>query len=118
MPHTVLIADDDPPILDLVGQVLMEEGYHVRFAGDGLAALEMALADRPDLILSDLMMPRLDGLTLAARLREQCPAVPVILMSAARPPLAGAAIDFIAKPFSIPHLVAAVAGALATVAAL
>jgi CheY-like chemotaxis protein len=112
MPRTVLVADDEPPILDLVGEVLMAEGYDVCFASDGLEALDQALSTRPDLVLTDFKMPNLDGLGLAERLRERDNSVPILLMSAAPPTVISPGIGVIRKPFNIPQLVTAVADAL------
>jgi DNA-binding response OmpR family regulator len=112
MPRTVLIADDEPPILDLVGEVLSAAGYDVRLATDGLDALDQALATRPDLVLTDFKMPNLDGLSLAQRLRERHHSIPILLMSAAPPSVTSPGIGVIRKPFNIAQLVTAVADAL------
>ena len=112
MPRTVLIADDDPPILDLVGQVLTAAGYDVCLATDGLDALNQAVSVQPDLVLTDLMMPNLDGLGLAARLRARDHTVPILLMSAVLPSETSPCTGVIRKPFNIPQLVTAVADAL------
>lgn len=112
MPRTVLVADDEPPILDLVGEVLSAAGYDVRFAIDGLDALDQALATHPDLVLTDFKMPSLDGLSLAQRLRERNRSMPILLMSAAPPSVCSPGIGVIRKPFNIPQLITAVADAL------
>ena len=114
MPRTVLVADDEPPIRDLVGEVLTAAGYDVRLAIDGLDALDQALATHPDLILTDFKMPNLDGLSLAERLRERDRSMPILLMSAAPPSITSPGIGVIRKPFNIPQLVTAVAAALDT----
>jgi CheY-like chemotaxis protein len=113
MPRTVLVADDDPPILDLVGGVLAAEGYDVRLATDGLDALDQALTTAPDLVLTDFKMPNLDGLSLVERLRERDCAVTVLLMSAVPPTTSAPIAGVIRKPFDILQLVTAVANALA-----
>ena len=113
MARTVLVADDEPPILDLVGEILTAAGYDVRLATDGVDALDQALAIRPDLVLTDFKMPNLDGLGLAARLRERDDTLPILLMSAAPPAVASPGVEFLRKPFNIPQLVTAVANALA-----
>jgi len=101
--RTVLIVDDERYIVDLLSDLLEEEGYRVRRAYDGLAALEAIDADPPDLVLADVMMPRLDGLTMAATLIERGTRIPIILMSAAVTPR-NAGIAFIAKPFDIEEM--------------
>ncbi|MEA2513277.1 MAG: two-component system, OmpR family, response regulator [Thermomicrobiales bacterium] len=113
MARTVLVADDEPPIRDLVGEILRAAGYEVCLATDGLDALDQALTIRPDLVLTDFKMPNLDGLALAKRLRERDHSLPILLMSAAPPSVTSPGIEFIRKPFNIPQLVNAVASALA-----
>ncbi len=96
----VLIVDDEHYIVDLLAELLEEEGYGVARAYDGLAALEEVGRTRPDLVLADVMMPRMDGLSLAARLLEQEPRLPIVLMSAAVTPRTDH-VAFIPKPFDI-----------------
>lgn len=96
----VLIVDDDIQIVDLLEELLEDEGYLVERAYDGVSALVAIERDPPDLVLSDVMMPRLDGVGLAAEVRKRDMDIPIILMSAAvearrvREP-------FLAKPFDI-----------------
>ncbi len=66
---TVLIVDDELAILDLLRDVLEDEGYTVVTATDGLSALELVHTEQPALILTDIMLPQMDGLTLSARLQ-------------------------------------------------
>jgi DNA-binding response OmpR family regulator len=81
---TVLIADDDPDIQQLVALRLERAGYRTVLANDGQAALDLALAEPPDLAVVDWSMPRLDGiaLTRALRAHEATAAVPVLLLTA------------------------------------
>ena len=117
----VLVADDNADLRAYLGQLLGDR-WRVAFAADGQQALEQALADPPDLVLCDVMMPGLDGLALLARLRgdERTRTCPVILLSAragdeAREEgLAAGADDYITKPFSARELRARVAAQLAT----
>jgi DNA-binding response OmpR family regulator len=108
----VLIADDDPDILSLVKLRLERSGYDVVAAGDGEQALETAKAQTPDLALLDVMMPKLDGYEVTARLRQEEATrhLPVILLTArvqesdiARGIEAGAD-DYVKKPFSTHEL--------------
>jgi CheY-like chemotaxis protein len=108
---TVVVVDDECPILELLQEVLEAEGYAVVTAVDGMTALELVRTVRPALVLTDIMLPRMDGLTLCARLQAdpQTAHLPVLLMSAGRTlprdvPCAG----FVAKPFSLDELLAAV----------
>ena len=109
----VLVVDDEAPIVDLVADLLAEEGYAVCRAYDGTQALEEAERAQPDLVVTDVMMPRLDGISLARELRRRGYRAPVVLMSAvhAAPDLPGAA--FLPKPFDLDHIVAVVERALA-----
>jgi DNA-binding response OmpR family regulator len=108
----VLVADDDPDILSLVRLRLERSGYDVVSAGDGEQALERARTRAPDLALLDVMMPKLDGYEVTARLRQEEASrhLPVILLTArvqesdiARGVEAGAD-DYVKKPFSTHEL--------------
>ena len=83
MPPTILVVDDEPVMRDLVSGLLADEGYTVRSEPDGLVTLETVQRDTPDLVLTDLYMPRLDGLGLIARLQREWPHLPVVVLSAA-----------------------------------
>ena len=100
MPPTILVVDDDPHIRALLHRVLTRAGYDVEQAADGMAALAQIASHAPDLILTDVQMPRLDGPGLANRLTGQAATIPVILMSGERVPSAQP-IPFIFKPFSL-----------------
>ena len=104
--ESVLVVDDERYIVDLLADLLEEEGYRVRPAYDGLAALAEVDRAAPDLVIADVSMPRLDGLALAARLRER--GIPTVLMSAAVSAPADSTIAFVAKPFDIDHLLTVV----------
>jgi two-component system chemotaxis response regulator CheY len=112
----ILVAEDDPSSRAALAELLAELGYEVKTARDGLEGLEWALQSSLDLVITDLQMPRLDGLALIQRLRE-LPAhmdVPLILLSGLNDPLqrAGAldrgADDFLTKPVEIDELLARV----------
>ena len=104
----VLVADDDPDILALVTFRLERAGYDVVAASDGEQALQLALAQPPDLAVLDVMMPKLDGYEVTTRLRqdERTRRMPIILLTArvqeadiARGFEVGAD-DYVRKPFS------------------
>ncbi len=101
---TILVIDDEQAILDMLEEILQDEGYTVLLAEDGQVGLERTLDVQPDLILSDLMMPVMDGRTFCRHLRAESHTVqiPLILMSAAYRPHADDAFDAVlAKPFDI-----------------
>ena len=107
--RTILVVDDDPSILGVLVDILTDEGFVVHAETDPRQALARALAAPPDLILTDLMMPHLDGRAVLERLRHQpvTAAIPVLLMSAAGHVQVGDAFAaFIAKPFTIDALLA------------
>src|SRR5258708_2202940 len=102
MTATILMADDDLFIVDMVTALLEDEGYTVLRARDGAEALALAVTERPDLILADVMMPRLTGVELAWRLRAGVDGTgpPIILLSAVHvPPDLPERTVFVPKPF-------------------
>jgi PAS domain S-box-containing protein len=116
----VLLADDNADMRAYVERLLTGAGYRVTAVADGLEAAERAADDPPDLVLSDVMMPRLDGFGLLRRLREgeATAGLPIILLSArageeaAIEGLGAGADDYLVKPFSARELIARVEGAL------
>ena len=105
---TILVVDDEPPILELVRYTLEDEQIRVLEASDGTQALEAALAARPDLILLDVQMPRLDGLEVCRRLRANASlaGTRIVMLTAAGQDadrargLAAGADEYLTKPFS------------------
>jgi DNA-binding response OmpR family regulator len=79
--HTVLIVDDDPDIVKLLSVTIKISGYNVISAGNGEEGLKTALEKNPDMILLDIMMPIMDGLTMLEELRKTSD-IPVIIVSA------------------------------------
>ncbi|HLI26508.1 MAG TPA: response regulator [Chloroflexota bacterium] len=110
MTPTVLVVDDEVPIVLLLGELLHAEGYRVLTAHNGEDALALARAHLPNLVLADVMMPRLDGVELCRHLHAdpRTRGIPVILMSAVVTPHARAtsAVAFVSKPFDLDHLLA------------
>jgi CheY-like chemotaxis protein len=78
---TAVVVDDDAEIRDIIGEYLVERGFAVTQAGDGLEALLQVKRTRPDLIVLDLMMPRLGGIDALAHIRKQLPDVAVIVLT-------------------------------------
>jgi diguanylate cyclase (GGDEF)-like protein len=120
MPETILVVDDDPDIARFVEVNLRSAGYDVSVAGDGEEALERATEIRPDLVLLDVMMPRLDGFEVAQRLRKnpQTANTSIIMLTAKAlssdkvTGLQSGADDYIIKPFDPIELLARVKGTL------
>jgi DNA-binding response OmpR family regulator len=112
MDPTILVVEDDPQLRQVISEVLSDEGFTVHEASDGQRALEEIAADTPDLVLSDISMPRLTGVELAEELSRREDPVPIVLMSAASnaPPTSGTM--FLPKPFTIDELLALVARVL------
>ncbi|MGW0363365.1 SpoIIE family protein phosphatase [Streptomyces sp. NPDC002990] len=115
-PARVLVADDNADMRDYLSRLLADAGYRVDTVTDGQAALEAARAATPDLLVSDVMMPRLDGLSLVAALRadSRTASVPVLLLSARAGQEASieglrvGADDYLVKPFAAVELLARV----------
>jgi len=110
---TVLLVDDDPKIRDLLRLYVERDGHRALFAADGEAALEMALRDRPDLILLDVMLPGIDGFEVCRRIRDVSD-IPILLLTARSGEgdtvvgLDIGADDYVVKPFSPRELMARV----------
>ncbi len=105
----VLVVDDDPDILDAICDILEGEGYRVARARHGLEALEQVEQETPAIILLDLMMPVMDGLSFAQALRQRrdSPRIPIVVISADGNPQRAAAVGaqgYLAKPFDIDAL--------------
>jgi len=107
----ILVVDDDPALAEMIGIVLRAEAYDVAFCADGAKALDAFHAERPDLILLDVMLPGLDGVEVCSRLRAES-GIPIIMLTAKTDTidvvagLEAGADDYIAKPFNTKELVA------------
>jgi len=106
----VLVVEDDVRVRDLLCRYISSQGHRVRSAGDGVEALELIGKSPPDLVLTDLKMPRMDGMELAAYLREHAPQVDVIVLTAyadrdsAIQALRLGVYDYLVKPLDLTEL--------------
>ncbi|WP_091349013.1 response regulator transcription factor [Micromonospora rhizosphaerae] len=111
-PVRVLVVDDEPTLTDLLSMALRYEGWQVRSAGSGMAALTAARQFQPDAVVLDVMLPDLDGFQVLRRLREQTPTVPVLFLTArdaVEERIAGLTVggdDYVTKPFSLEEVIA------------
>jgi DNA-binding response OmpR family regulator len=109
MPDKILLVDDEPTLLETLAYNLRASGYEVVTASDGATALEVAHAEAPDLIILDLMLPELDGLTVCRSLR-QVSDTPILVLTARTGELdkivglESGADDYMTKPFSLGEL--------------
>ena len=112
----ILAVDDTPRDLDLLAQILEQQGYQLTLARDGAEALEMATRERPDLVLLDILMPGIDGIEVCRQLKAEPTTldIPVIFLTSQSKPediligFEAGAVDYVTKPFQIPELLARV----------
>jgi len=113
MDKVILIVDDEKPIVDILKFNLEKEGFNVIFAHDGESGLKLAVENNPDLILLDIMLPKMDGFDVCKKVREKSN-VPIIMITAREEEvdkvlgLELGADDYITKPFSVRELLARV----------
>ena len=117
MPSRILVIEDDPNVVELARLYLVNDGHQVLTASDGIEGLRLALDEAPDLIVLDLMLPKLDGMSVCRRVREESE-VPIVMLTARveeEDTLSGletGADDYITKPFSPRELAARVRAVL------
>ncbi len=120
MPGTIVIVEDEANIVELVKYNLDREGYRTLYANDGRKGLDLIKQELPDLVILDLMLPELDGLTVCKQLRSdaQTKSIPIIILTAKSEEadrvlgLEMGADDYVTKPFSPRELVARVRAVL------
>jgi DNA-binding response OmpR family regulator len=110
-PDKILVVEDEPSLVETLEYNLSRQGYDVRTARDGVAALEVARQEKPDAIILDVMLPRLDGFEVCRILRRETP-VPILMLTARDEEidkvvgLEVGADDYLTKPFSMRELLA------------
>jgi DNA-binding response OmpR family regulator len=108
--NQILIVDDESDVRELLSKFLTRRGYAVSSVGDGEAAIEAIRESHPDIVLLDIRLPKIDGISVLQRLRDESEEVAIITMSGnadeetARLSLELGAADFITKPFNLPYL--------------
>ena len=111
---SLLIIEDDENISSAIQEYFSRAGYSVTTAADGLAGVEVATKDRPDVVVLDLMLPKMDGLAVCKELRLKSPVMPILMLTAKDDVvdkvlgLEMGADDYVVKPFSPKELVARV----------
>ncbi|NUP13190.1 MAG: sigma-54-dependent Fis family transcriptional regulator, partial [Polyangiaceae bacterium] len=117
--QTVLVVDDEASARSGLAKLLQHEGFDAKMAVDGASALAVIEDSPPDLVITDLRMPGMDGIELVTKLREQLPALPVIVVTAhgdmnvAVQAMRAGAVDFITKPIDFDVLSLSVERSLA-----
>ncbi len=114
----LLVIEDDEQILEAISEYFSRAGYSVHTAEDGLAGVQAALSDRPDAVVLDLMLPKMDGLAVCREIREKTPYIPILMLTAKDDVvdkvlgLEMGADDYITKPFSLRELEARIKSVL------
>lgn len=117
-PVSILVVDDEAVLAEMVSMALRYEGWTVRTAGDGAAAVAAAREERPDAVVLDVMLPDMSGLEVLSALRGQHPQLPVLLLTAkdaVEDRIAGLSAggdDYVTKPFSLEEVVLRLRGLL------
>lgn len=122
---TILVADDESHILNVVSLKLRNAGYRVITASDGQEALDLAVQEKPDLVITDYHMPRLSGIELCRRLKQdaQTRGIPAIMLTARgyhldeQDTVESGILEMLSKPFSPRHLLVTVNQVLERIAA-
>jgi two-component system, OmpR family, response regulator len=110
-PINVLVVDDEAVLAEMVSMALRYEGWNIATATDGSSAIALARAQRPDVVVLDVMLPDMSGLDVLHKLREESPQLPVLLLTAkdaVEDRIAGLTAggdDYVTKPFSIEEVV-------------
>lgn len=103
----VLIVDDDPRVADVLQELLEDEGFSVSYEGNGRQALHSIERSRPDVVLADMRMPVMDGITLLNEIIKRWNDIDVIMMSATETPR-DLPVPFIQKPFDLDEVISVI----------
>lgn len=112
MTRSILVVDDDRAIAAVLADLLIEEGFDARYVVSGLEALDRIAAEAPDLVISDVSMPEINGIEFIRRLRDRGDTVPVVLMSGVITGIELPEVRFVSKPFDFQDLLGVVGQAL------
>ena len=113
MTHTILVVDDEASLVEVLANILEFHHYGVLRAYDGIEALQVIKENQIDLLITDYMMPRLDGIALQKRVSNEAPAIPIIMMSALPDALEKLQLHAVLKkPFSLDAFIEQVESAL------
>ena len=110
----ILLVDDDKMILQTIGDFLKRQGHDLKMAYDGAEALPLTEESAPDLVISDIQMPGMDGIDFLKAIRERFPDLPVVMMTGSRAPetaiaaLRQRANDYLTKPIQLEELQACI----------
>jgi DNA-binding response OmpR family regulator len=116
--QSLLVVEDDENILTMINEHFSRAGYSVKTAKDGIEGVQAALNDHPDVVILDLMLPKMDGLGVCRELREKAPYIPILMVTAKDDVvdkvlgLEMGADDYITKPFSLRELEARIKSVL------
>ena len=117
---TILVVDDEVAIVEVLQDILEDEGYHVLTASNGHEAIARVTTLRPDVVVSDVMMPHMDGWQLCQALQthQSFRSIPIVLMSAAAQPHRRddcTYTAFVPKPFNLDTVLGTIAGVVGTI---
>jgi CheY-like chemotaxis protein len=105
MARSILVVDDNRATVAVLAKLLDDEGYCVRVAYDGQDALDLVEREMPDLVVSDVSMPHVDGVTMTMRLRARGLRIPVVLVSAEVREVNVPDVTFLTKPFDLEEMI-------------
>jgi DNA-binding NtrC family response regulator len=109
MERSILIVDADHDVVDLLADLLDEEGYRVRAAVDEEEAFRQIAREPPDLVVADVNMPEVEGVTLTKQLRARGLGMPVVLLSTAYADVDVPGVQFVPKPFDLEYIIEVIA---------